>query len=188
MTELWSVIGLAMLDRKFNEELKEARDDLKKLGEEVEEYGFRLSCYELVELQRIISAKVTNFPAEAPEDALELMYYMSTLFWVIHEPCWWAWWKAVLNPDLESIDPKHLAENPKLALNLDYQHPYMVFDEKTGKNVPGAVDPQTGDPINNELFDKQVNVSTIDIQSDAPKRFGKAKNLEKGKHQQKVRP
>jgi hypothetical protein len=162
MTELWAVIGLAMLDGKFNEELKEAREDLHKLGEEVQEYGFRLSCYELVELQRIISTRLTDIPA-GDSNVLDLMYYMSTRLWTLGDPCWWAWWEA--------------AFNSKKELNPKYQHPYLVFDENTGKNVPGAVDPQTGDPINNELFDKQFTIDSTVIPPGSRKRFAKAKNL-----------
>jgi len=180
MTELWSVIGLAVLDGKFNKELKEARDDLKKLGEEVQEYGFRLSCYELVELQRIISIKFIDFPAEPPEDALDLMYFMFTRFWVQGTVCWWAWWEALLNPD-PKLSPEDVAKNPKLALNPDYQHPYFVFDEKLQKNVTGAVDPKTGEPISDELFDKQVTVDSNQIPSGSHKRFAKAENHKKGR-------
>jgi hypothetical protein len=161
MTELWAVIGLAMLDGKFNEELKEAREDLHKLGEEVQEYGFRLSCYELVELQRIISTRLTDIPA-GDSNVLDLMYYMSTRLWTLGDPCWWAWWEA--------------AFNSKKELNPKYQHPYLVFDEEMRKNVPGAVDPKTGDPISEEELDAKFTSGGQGNGHASIKRFVKAKN------------
>ena len=180
MTELWAVIGLAMLDGEFNKELKAARDDLKELGEEVEEYGFQLSCYELVELQRIISTKLTDFPEKCPEDVLDLLYFIFSGIWVIDTPCWWAWWKAALNPDLESLGPKRLAEDPKLALNPKYQHPYLVFDQEMQMNVPGAVDPKTGEPISKEELDTKVT-DVPGNGSVTPRRFVKAKHPKKAR-------
>jgi hypothetical protein len=56
MVEFWACIGLGCMDREFLAALKEpARIGKSTVGEVVREYGFRLSYFELAELERLLS-------------------------------------------------------------------------------------------------------------------------------------
>lgn len=154
MTDFWAVIGLAICDEDFREELKTVRKNRKRLLDTVLKYGFRLGCYELVEFQRLISIKLTDFPPDPPpQDTLELMDYLHNSWWVPEDPCIWDFALA--------------------ALSKKYQHPYLVFDNKAEKNVPGAVDPLTSEPISNEVFHQGTAREPV-------KRFVKARSPLKG--------
>ncbi|MEW6210823.1 MAG: hypothetical protein AB1631_20830, partial [Acidobacteriota bacterium] len=55
MIEYWAVLGLAVVDHHFREALFRAREDRSLLDRLMKEHCFRLSRYELGELQRVIS-------------------------------------------------------------------------------------------------------------------------------------
>ena len=61
MVDFWACIGLACIDDKFLNALRNFGD--KTLGEVVREYGFRLSCFEIAALERILGI----------DEAVELM-------------------------------------------------------------------------------------------------------------------
>jgi hypothetical protein len=52
--EYWAVIGLACLDDEFRQELTERRNDGGQINKLMKEHGFRLSLYELGEVQRLM--------------------------------------------------------------------------------------------------------------------------------------
>jgi hypothetical protein len=151
MIELWTAIGLAVSDLDFNEDLQKVtkvrgkREALKKLIELLREYGFRMSAYEAAELLRII--KTPN--------ALKAMAEVHNIIWFRMSPCLWAWSEA--------------------ALSRDFQLPYLVFDNKPGKNVMATVDPLTGEPSNNETFVVGAPATGTGQVPQGKKRFEKAK-------------
>jgi hypothetical protein len=179
MIEFWALVGLAVCDEDFRKELKEVREDVNRLGQTIQKYGFRLSCYELVEFQRVISIKLCNFPPDpAPQNSLEVMDYLHDEWWVPEDPCSWDFWSAAINPELAAADAKKAARYPQSALNPKYQHPYLVFDNRIGKNVPGAVDPLTSEPVSDETLVEETIASSIrpEAEVDNIKRFSKAKS------------
>jgi hypothetical protein len=137
MIEYWAVLGLAIIDEEFLETLAKAKRDIGKLRKVVKDYGFRLSRYEMGELQRVINAKDHN--AKDPENrkgnVLDLMRQLHHLIWFEEDPCW-----------------------PAMTPNAKYRHPYLVYYSKHGPDHPGKndspvlgyVDPVTGKPLKTE--------------------------------------
>jgi len=126
MIEYWASLGLAIIDEEFRESLAKHKRDIGKLRRVVKDYGFRLSRYELGELQRVINAKD---PMNPKTDVLDLMRQIHHLIWVEEDPCW-----------------------PAMTPNTEYRHPYLVSCsdyEHDGKPeiVPAYVDPVTGKPL-----------------------------------------
>jgi len=54
MIELYAVIGLASLDDEFREKLENSREGMDSIREVLKDYGFRLSLYEIGEVQRLM--------------------------------------------------------------------------------------------------------------------------------------
>ncbi len=139
MIEYWAVLGLAIIDEEFREALAKAKRDTGKLRRIVRDYGFRLSRYELGELQRVINSKD---PKDPKVNVLDLMHKIHHLIWFEDDPCW-----------------------PAMTPNPKYRHPYLVLvpypDSEHVKSVigqppeneslvAGFVDPVTGKPLKTE--------------------------------------
>ena len=81
--EFWALIGLACLDHGFLNELREHQDNLEK---PVREYGFRLTRWEMAELERVL-----KIPG-----AFEHMHMICELLWgdafvpKDPDPCAWS--------------------------------------------------------------------------------------------------
>ena len=81
--EFWALIGLACLDHVFLRELETNIDNLEK---PVREYGFRLSRWEMGELNRILRVK----------GAFHHMHEICESLWgdafdpKDADPCWWS--------------------------------------------------------------------------------------------------
>ena len=54
MIELYAVIGLASLDDEFREKLEDSKEDMSSLANVLKDYSFRLSLYEIGEVQRLM--------------------------------------------------------------------------------------------------------------------------------------
>jgi hypothetical protein len=126
MIEYWATLGLAIIDEEFLEALDKAKRDIGKLRRVVKDYGFRLSRYELGELQRVINEKD---PKHSKVTVPDLMRQIHHFIWVEEDPCW-----------------------PAMTPHPKYRHPYLVCHsdyEHDGKPecVPGYVDPVTGKPL-----------------------------------------
>ncbi|HEU0178371.1 MAG TPA: hypothetical protein VFV58_29250 [Blastocatellia bacterium] len=139
MIEYWAALGLAIIDHEFLESLVKAKKDGRKLRGIVKDYGFRLSRYELGELQRVINSRVSKEELEKlrravcdSKDGVDIPTMMETIhdsIWYADDPCW-----------------------PAMTPNTEYRHPYLVpcsdldHDGKP-EIVPGFVDPVTGKPL-----------------------------------------
>ena len=171
MKELWTVIGLAVLDGNFREDLRKAiaTGELADLGNEVQEYGYSLSIYELADLQRILSVDFTKLPPPPLfTNILDLFEYALSGGWVPEDDCCWIWWKS-------AFTEVGVGLKRKLKFNKKYQHPYLVFDRNLQRNVPAAVNPRTGEPVNNELFNDLIPQRGVKVPP-GQGRFSKAEN------------
>ncbi len=137
MIEYWAALGLAIIDEEFREALAKAKRDTGKLRKLAKDYGFRLSRYELGELQRVINGKD---PKNSKVNVLDMMYQIHDLIWVHEDPCW-----------------------PAMTPNHKYRHPYLVYpkhviDHPREKDslTPGYVDPVTGKPLKAEKRDSKA--------------------------------
>ena len=81
--EFWALIGLACLDHVF---LRELQTNVNNLQKPVREYGFRLTRWEMGELNRIV-----QIPG-----AFDSMHMICESFWGDafdphdESPCWWS--------------------------------------------------------------------------------------------------
>lgn len=129
MIEYWAVLGLAIIDEEFLEALSKAKRDIGKLRKVVKDYGFRLSRYEMGELQRVINVKNHE---NRKGNVLDLMGQIHHLIWFEEDPCW-----------------------PAMTPNDRYRHPYLAPYPKRGAGHkgkydlpdPAYVDPVTGKPL-----------------------------------------
>ncbi len=119
MIEFWAVIGLACLDHVFLGELVAHAPDVEGT---VEEYGFRLSRYEMGELKRIL-----RIPAAA-----ESMHKICAVSWEDalddERPCWWSAARSAVHD--KALPARNKKPNALVAISQAVEAP--AKGEKAG--------------------------------------------------------
>jgi|SRR5215470_16096298 len=121
MIEYWAVIGLACLDDEFREKLVKAKGNARTLNQLMKDNCFRLSLYELGEVQRLMRIPKVVESMEAIYDAE----------WSEETICWTA----------KTFNPRYLHPQETFVKNQGRTVREITLSPVVppGKNVPSSV-------------------------------------------------